>query len=106
MQLISYFHHIFQMESLPLWLHPYRILSTGSSTGLIEVVRNAMSLDGIKKTPGFRNLRHHFEYLYGGIGNCDGTNSGNELLREAELNFIHSLGMISIILCCSLRSDI
>jgi phosphatidylinositol 4-kinase B len=85
MQLISYFDHIFRSESLPLRLHPYRILSTGASTGLIEVVRNATSLDCIKKSPGFKNLRTHFEQLYGG-------GDGAEFLRQAELNFTHSLG--------------
>lgn len=95
MQLISYFQQIFEVEKLPLRLHPYRILSTGSSTGLIEVVRNAMSLDGIKKTPGFKNLRCHFEQIYGGTTDKGGDNAGEgaELLRQAKLNFIHSLGM-------------
>ncbi|GMF35449.1 unnamed protein product [Phytophthora lilii] len=95
MQLISYFQNIFELEKLPLRLHPYRILSTGSSTGLIEVVRNAMSLDGIKKTPGFKNLRSHFEQMYDGAMNnaADGEKAGEgaELLRQAKLNFIHSL---------------
>ncbi|RLN66625.1 hypothetical protein BBJ29_003862 [Phytophthora kernoviae] len=101
MQLISYFQHIFELEKLPLRLHPYRILSTGSSTGLIEVVRNAMSLDGIKKTPGFKNLRSHFEQSYGGAtGNKESDNiarEGTGLLRQAKLNFIHSLAAYSIV---------
>ncbi|KAE9032619.1 hypothetical protein PR003_g10074 [Phytophthora rubi] len=101
MQLISYFQQIFELEKLPLRLHPYRILSTGSSTGLIEVVRNAMSLDGIKKTPGFKNLRSHFEQMYGGVtNNTEGAardGDGAELLRQAKLNFIHSLAAYSIV---------
>ncbi|KAH7482323.1 Phosphatidylinositol 4-kinase [Phytophthora ramorum] len=99
MQLISYFQHIFELEKLPLRLHPYRILSTGSSTGLIEVVRNAMSLDGIKKTPGFKNLRSHFEQMYGGATNNAESKAGEsaELLRQAKLNFIHSLAAYSIV---------
>ncbi|KAJ0407683.1 hypothetical protein ATCC90586_001865 [Pythium insidiosum] len=92
MQLISYFQHIFALEGLPLWLHPYRILSTGASTGLIEVVRNAVSLDGLKKTSGFKNLRCHFEQLYG-----SDSGDGAELLRQAELNFVHSLAAYSIV---------
>ncbi|TYZ59834.1 hypothetical protein PybrP1_005470, partial [[Pythium] brassicae (nom. inval.)] len=89
MQLISYFRQIFEAENLALWLQPYRILSTGASTGLLEVVRNTTSLDGLKKTPGFKNLRAHFQDVYGSDsdGNCSG-----ELLKQAELNFIHSLG--------------
>lgn len=101
MQLISYFQQIFELEKLPLRLHPYRILSTGSTTGLIEVVRNAMSLDGIKKTPGFKNLRSHFEQMYGGATNSteggDNAGEGAELLRQAKLNFIHSLAAYSIV---------
>ncbi|KAG7376840.1 Phosphatidylinositol 4-kinase beta [Phytophthora pseudosyringae] len=101
MQLISYFQQIFEVEKLPLRLHPYRILSTGSSTGLIEVVRNAMSLDGIKKIPGFKNLRSHFEQTYGGAtSNAEGGDNageGVELLRQAKLNFIHSLAAYSIV---------
>jgi hypothetical protein len=93
MQLITFFQKIFEIENLPLRLHPYRILSTGASTGLIEVVRNAMSLDGIKKTPGFKNLRTHFEEMYGPMeGDEQGT--GKELLQHAQMNFIHSLGKL------------
>ena len=66
MQLISYFRDLFVAEELPLRLHPYRIMSTGMSTGLLEVVQNANSLDGIKKSPGFTNLGDHFIKLYGG----------------------------------------
>lgn len=102
MQLISYFDKIFRSENLCLWLHPYRILSTGASTGLLEVVRNTISLDGIKKTPGFKNLRTHFEDVYGNAetdadnvgdgGDAAAMSDGNELLKQAELNFVHSLG--------------
>ncbi|ETM42778.1 hypothetical protein L914_11633, partial [Phytophthora nicotianae] len=100
MQLISYFQQIFELEKLPLRLHPYRILSTGSSTGLIEVVSNAMSLDGVKKTPGFKNLRSHFEQMYGeATNNSEGDENGEgaELLHQAKLNFIHSLAAYSIV---------
>ena len=39
-----------------LWLKPYRIVSTGSSSGLVQVLTDALSLDAIKKTPGYTNL--------------------------------------------------
>lgn len=108
MQLISYFDQIFKSEQLSLWLHPYRILSTGASTGLLEVVRNTISLDGIKKTPGFKNLRTHFEDIYGsGTADTDAvdgsdaaSSGGNELLKQAELNFVHSLGETATGLDC------
>lgn len=100
MQLISYFDQIFKSEHLNLWLHPYRILSTGASTGLLEVVRNTISLDGIKKTPGFKNLRTHFEDIYANAetdtdaGGDAASSGGSELLKQAELNFVHSLGKL------------
>ncbi|RHY02691.1 hypothetical protein DYB36_003799 [Aphanomyces astaci] len=52
MQLISYLDDVFKREHLKLKLHPYRILSTGASTGLIELVANATSFDGLKKILG------------------------------------------------------
>jgi len=98
MQLLSFFQQIFHQEGLPLWLRPYRILSTGASTGLIEVIQNATSLDSIKKTPGFRNLRTLFDQVYGERDESHGEGGGGDgadaspLRRQAELNFIHSLG--------------
>ena len=38
-----------------LYLKPYRILSTGNSTGLVQVLTDTLSLDALKKTPGFIN---------------------------------------------------
>ena len=53
MSLICEFDRIFKHARLPLRLEPYRILATGPSCGLIEVVPNAKSLDSLKKsTPG------------------------------------------------------
>lgn len=61
MQLIWYFHDIFALEDLPLRLYPYRIISTGGSTGRIAVVQNTTSLDGLKKSTGYVSLQGHFE---------------------------------------------
>jgi hypothetical protein len=36
-------------EGLPLYVRTYRILSTSSSTGILECITNADSIDGIKK---------------------------------------------------------
>ncbi|RQM24484.1 hypothetical protein B5M09_002977 [Aphanomyces astaci] len=83
MQLISYLDDVFKREHLKLKLHPYRILSTGASTGLIELVANATSFDGLKKSPGFKSLRNHFESIYGA------TNS--TMFHTASSNFVQSL---------------
>ena len=46
---------VFRHSKLPLRLRPYRILATSPTSGLIEVVPNAKSLDAVKKsTPNFR----------------------------------------------------
>ncbi|CCI44044.1 unnamed protein product [Albugo candida] len=102
MQLISYFQVIFEMDGLPLWLHPYKILSTGANTGLIQVVENAISLDALKKKQGFKNLRMHFESMYGHMEAGDSPSDGIEqtdetILHQAQLNFIHSLAAYSLV---------
>ncbi|ETV70846.1 hypothetical protein H257_13626 [Aphanomyces astaci] len=89
MQLISYLDDVFKREHLKLKLHPYRILSTGASTGLIELVANATSFDGLKKSPGFKSLRNHFESIYGA------TNS--TMFHTASSNFVQSLAAYSIV---------
>ena len=40
------------MHELKIWLKPYEILATGPNCGLIEVVSEALSIDGIKKKNG------------------------------------------------------
>ena len=49
MQLIKFFDKIFKEEKIPLHLHPYEILITSSSSGLLEFLENTSSIDGIKK---------------------------------------------------------
>jgi len=52
MQLISQMDQIFKLKKLNLWLKPYEILATGARCGLIEVVSDALSIDGIKRKLG------------------------------------------------------
>lgn len=70
-----------------LWLKPYRIVSTGSSTGVVEVLKNAISLDALKKTPGFTSLSSYFKKTYG---------STEESLLLARRNFCNSLAAYSL----------
>lgn len=65
LQLIQKFIEIFKAANLPIWLKCYRIIATSSSTGLIETLINAISLDGLKKREGYVSLLHHFEKSYG-----------------------------------------
>ena len=66
MQMIKYFIHIFKAEGVPVWLLSYTIMSTSQTTGLIQLIPNAQSLDAMKKSdywPG--SLRAYFEKTYG-----------------------------------------
>ncbi|DAZ99453.1 TPA: hypothetical protein N0F65_004086 [Lagenidium giganteum] len=91
MQLISKFQDIFQESCLSLWLRPYRIISTGKSSGLIETITDAQSLDALKKRSDYQCLRKHFERTY---GNGD-TNS--KAFKTAQRNFLHSLVAYSLV---------
>jgi phosphatidylinositol kinase/protein kinase (PI-3 family) len=45
MQLVQLCQEAFQEAEQELWILPYRIISAGRTTGIIEMVRNAMSID-------------------------------------------------------------
>ena len=49
LQLIELFQKIFNKEQLDINLRPYQIISTGHSSGLVEFVEGALSIDSIKK---------------------------------------------------------
>lgn len=92
MQMIHYYKSVFAKANLPLWLKTYRILSTSSSTGLIEVLVDATSLDGLKKADGYPvegGMRAYFEQTYGGPESSS--------FKAAQRNFMQSLAGYSII---------
>ena len=93
MQLIELCREAFQEAGLELWLHPYRILSTGRSTGIIEMVRNAMSFDALKKRPGYGKggLREHLQRM------CEFTADPGEAFKSAQQNFVRSLAAYSLL---------
>ncbi|XP_063900512.1 phosphatidylinositol 4-kinase beta-like isoform X2 [Zophobas morio] len=88
-QMILKFKHIWEEEHLALWLHPYRIVATGSNGGLIETIKNAISLHSIKKQMGSRSLNDYFEEKFGQ------QRTGPYLL--AQQNFVESLAGYSLI---------
>ena len=49
MQLIQKYDEIFKSENLPLKLHPYEIIITSNSSGLIEFIPDTISFDALKK---------------------------------------------------------
>lgn len=93
MQMIHYYKSVFAKANIPVWLKTYRILSTSSSTGLIEVLVDATSIDGLKKSEGFPyeegGMRAYFERTYGG--------PKSKAFKAAQRNFMQSLAGYSII---------
>jgi len=92
MQMIHYYKSVFAQAKLPLWLKTYRILSTSSSEGLIEVLTDATSLDGLKKAEGYPvegGLRAYFKKVYGG--------PDSKAFKAAQKNFMQSLAGYAVV---------
>ena len=92
MQLIRLCEEAFQTAGLKLWVHPYTIVATGLSTGIIECVRNAMSFDSLKKRPGYGSdgLVGHFQRM------TETAADPFKAHREAKQNFVSSLAAYSL----------
>lgn len=92
MQMIHYFESVFVKSKIPIWLKTYRILSTSKSTGLIEVLTDATSIDGLKKSdkyPDTGGMRAYFEQVYGP--------STSKSFLAAQRNFVRSLAGYSLV---------
>ena len=73
-------------------LKTYRILSISQRTGLIEVLTDATSLDGLKKSdkyPQQGGLRAYFEQVYG--------DPNSKSFKAAQKNFMSSLTAYSLV---------
>jgi len=92
MQMIHFYQSVFKEEGLPIFLKPYKILSTSKETGLIELLTNSTSIDGLKKSDGYPiegGLRAYFEEAYGPPSSED--------FVKAQSNFMHSLVGYSLV---------
>lgn len=92
MQMIHYYKSVFAQAKLPLWLKTYRILSTSSSEGLIELLTDATSIDGLKKSEDFPTeggLRVYFEKTYG--------RPDSKAFKAAQTNFMQSLAGYAVV---------
>lgn len=92
MQMIHYFESVFAKAHVAVWLKTYRILSTSKSTGLIEVLTDATSIDGLKKSEGYPangGLRAYFEQVYG--------EPTSKSFLAAQRNFTRSLAGYSLV---------
>ena len=92
MQLIELCHEAFTLSGLELWVSPYRILATGRTTGIIEMVRNAMSFDSLKKRPGYGKggMRGHLMRM------TEFSPNPGEAFQAAQHNFSISLAAYSV----------
>ena len=93
MQLIELCHEAFQEAELELWLLPYRIVSTGRSTGILGLIRNSMSFDGLKKRPGYGSagIRGHLQRM------SEHAANPGEAFHSAQKNFVRSLAAYSLL---------
>jgi len=100
MQLIAYFKKAFVEDKLPLWLHTYKILSTSKSTGLIELIPNAISIDGLKKKEHFPgSLRAWYESSFGyKDGGTVDENSLFEIAMESYVSSMAAYGVVTYLL--------
>lgn len=93
MQLIELCQEAFELSGLELWVNPYRILATGRTTGVVEMVRNAMSFDALKKRPGYGKggLREHLQRM------TEFTADPGGAFKSAQQNFVRSLASYSLL---------
>ncbi|KAJ3188049.1 Phosphatidylinositol 4-kinase pik1alpha (PI4-kinase)(PtdIns-4-kinase), partial [Irineochytrium annulatum] len=62
LQLIREMQRIWDEEKVPVWVHYFRVLVTSDHSGLIETVKNSISLHSIKKE-GYAKKRKEFGVL-------------------------------------------
>ena len=60
MQLIEQIDQIFKRKKLPLWLYTYEIIATGPDCGILEFIKDSMSIDAIKKKNNGISLDYFF----------------------------------------------
>ena len=92
MQMIHFYKSVFAKADLPIWLKTYRILSTSKDCGLIEVLTDSTSIDGLKKSSGFPANQSLFTYFVEVYGKPD-----TPTFQAAQRNFIESLVGYSLV---------
>lgn len=84
-QLLQEFQLIFQKAKLNLWLRPFQVVVTSSDSGLIEYVKNTVSIDYLKKKFHHKLLHVIFREAF------------EDDLFSAKKNFIESLAAYSLV---------
>jgi phosphatidylinositol 4-kinase len=96
-QLIALFQDFCRRENVPVWLRSYRVVSTSKTTGLIALLSDSTSLDGLKggdRYPG--SMSAHFEAMYGNKSLEPGQNPTVGPLHDAKMEFVRSMAGYSI----------
>lgn len=92
MQLIYEFNSIFEKRKLKLRLTPYEIIPIGPEACLVEMVQDAISMDGLKGELFEKYNRKVSLYEYFGT-----YYRGETRLKKARRNFCYSLAAYSIL---------
>jgi phosphatidylinositol 4-kinase B len=92
MQLITEFNIIFKKKKLKLKLTSYEILPIGPEACLVEMIQDAISIDGLKKK--FQDLYNRKMSLFEFFGLYF---RGEEKLKKARSNFCNSLAAYSLL---------
>ncbi|KAG9122978.1 Phosphatidylinositol 4-kinase pik1alpha (PI4-kinase)(PtdIns-4-kinase) [Ceratobasidium sp. 392] len=97
--LIKEFEHIWKEENCPCWVRYFRILITGSNSGLVETITDSVSIHSIKKVEyarriaegnfGHVTLLDHFINTYG--------DPSSVKFARAQRNFAKSLAGYSVV---------
>lgn len=88
LQLIELFKRIFHSVDVPFFLYPYRVVTTGQTSGIIECVPNSLSRNEIGKLVE-SNVVEYFVQTFG----HPETNS----FRKARENFVRSAAAYSVV---------
>ena len=87
MQLIKKYDEIFKSENIPLKLHPYEILITSNTSGLIEFLPDTISFDALKKNLLEKNITF-LDFF---------TQHFGDDFEECQKNFAESLAGYSLV---------
>ena len=89
-QMTRAFAKIYADSGLPLWLRPFDVIATSTTTAFIEAVTDAPSIHAVKsRAPRDTSLRKHFELKFG--------KGGTPGYRTAQRNFVESLAGYSVL---------
>lgn len=104
MQLIDLVHDIWAAAGKPLYIRPYRVMSTSADTGIVECITDATSIDALKKSRGYTNMVNHFEKV------AVAALSTHDTLADiwaAELREIpHGRSALRVVACWVLVADV